>query len=108
MILMGDEVRRTQYGNNNAYCQNNELSWLDWDLLRKNAEIHRFTRSLIRHRAARRRTDARSRLVRSFALAGVNHLAPGQRNLGGPRDHECVLRVVGIRTPAAAQAAEVA
>ena len=37
MILMGDEVRRTQYGNNNAYCQDNELSWFDWSLIEKHA-----------------------------------------------------------------------
>ena len=33
MMLMGDEVRRTQHGNNNAYCQDNEISWFDWTLL---------------------------------------------------------------------------
>jgi len=33
MFLMGDEVRRSQHGNNNAYCQDNETSWFDWDLL---------------------------------------------------------------------------
>ena len=42
MILMGDEVRRTQHGNNNAYCQDNETSWFDWSLLRKHAGVHRF------------------------------------------------------------------
>jgi len=47
MILMGDEGRRTQRGNNNAYCQDNEISWLDWDLIEENADIHRFMRELI-------------------------------------------------------------
>ena len=42
MILMGDEMRRTQSGNNNAYCQDNEASWLDWDLLLKHGDLHRF------------------------------------------------------------------
>jgi glycogen operon protein len=37
MIAMGDEVRRTQLGNNNAYCQDNETSWFDWSLVSKNA-----------------------------------------------------------------------
>ena len=37
MILMGDEVRRTQLGNNNAYCHDNEISWFDWSLLTKHA-----------------------------------------------------------------------
>ena len=47
MILMGDEVRRTQYGNNNAYSQNNEIGWFDWSLLQKHPDIHRFVKRLI-------------------------------------------------------------
>ena len=50
MLLMGDEVRRTQLGNNNAYCQDNELSWFDWSLVDKHADIHRFVKRLIRLR----------------------------------------------------------
>jgi glycogen operon protein len=46
MLLMGDEVRRTQRGNNNAYCQDSELSWFDWNLLERHADIHRFVRLL--------------------------------------------------------------
>lgn len=53
MILMGDEVRKTQQGNNNAYCQDNEISWFDWSLLEKNADVHRFVRHLIRVRLQR-------------------------------------------------------
>jgi len=44
MLLMGDEVRRTQGGNNNAFCQNNEISWFNWDLVEKHANIHRFVK----------------------------------------------------------------
>jgi glycogen operon protein len=47
MLLMGDEVRRTQRGNNNAFCQNNEISWFDWRLVQTNADLHRFVRELI-------------------------------------------------------------
>ena len=47
LILMGDEVRRTQGGNNNAYCQDNEISWFDWSLPEKHADIFRFTKQLI-------------------------------------------------------------
>ncbi|MFN3360826.1 MAG: glycogen debranching protein GlgX [Pseudanabaenaceae cyanobacterium] len=47
MLLMGDEVRRTQKGNNNAYCQNNEISWFNWDSVEKEADLLRFVRSLI-------------------------------------------------------------
>jgi glycogen operon protein len=47
MLLMGDEVRRTQLGNNNAYCQNNETSWFDWSLCQTNADVLRFVRQMI-------------------------------------------------------------
>jgi len=50
MLLMGDEARRTQRGNNNAYCQDNEISWFDWDLVQRHADIHLFVRRLIRFR----------------------------------------------------------
>ena len=50
MILYGDECRRTQQGNNNAYCQDNAISWFDWDLVERNAELVRFCRSLIAFR----------------------------------------------------------
>ena len=53
MIVMGDEVRRTQRGNNNAYCQDNETSWFDWTLLAKHADVHRFVRLLIARRLLR-------------------------------------------------------
>src|SRR5512147_2723673 len=46
MVLMGDEVRRTQRGNNNAYCQDNELAWLDWSLCERHADVHRFVKLL--------------------------------------------------------------
>jgi glycogen operon protein len=53
MLLMGDEVRRTQRGNNNAYCQDNEISWFDEGLLKKHADIHRFVRMMLAFRARR-------------------------------------------------------
>ena len=53
MILMGDEVRRTQRGNNNAYCQDNEISWFDWSLVGKHSDLHRFVRLLIARRLLR-------------------------------------------------------
>ena len=52
MILMGDEVGKTQNGNNNTYCHDNELNWLDWALLEKNADLLRFTSNLIAFRHA--------------------------------------------------------
>ena len=50
MIVAGDEVRRTQKGNNNAYCQDSEISWFDWDLVEKNADILRFFKLMISFR----------------------------------------------------------
>ncbi|MDR1493373.1 MAG: glycogen debranching protein GlgX [Planctomycetaceae bacterium] len=50
MLVSGDECRRTQRGNNNAYCQNNIISWFDWKLPRKHEDILRFCRSLIMFR----------------------------------------------------------
>jgi glycogen operon protein len=53
MILMGDEVRRTQLGNNNAYCQDNATSWLDWTLLERHRDLYRFVKQLIALRLGR-------------------------------------------------------
>ena len=47
MLLMGDEVRRTQRGNNNAYCINDDLTWFDWDLVERHGDVHRFAKELI-------------------------------------------------------------
>jgi len=53
MLGMGDEICRSQGGNNNAYCQDNPTSWLDWDLLEQNRDIHRFVRELCTYRQRR-------------------------------------------------------
>ena len=64
MLLSGDEIGRTQGGNNNAYCQDNEMSWLDWDLSDPDRNFLAFVRRMIRlrkeHPAFRRRTSSRA------------------------------------------------
>ena len=50
MILGGDEIARTQKGNNNAYCQDNAISWYDWSLLKKNQGLYRFVKEMIAFR----------------------------------------------------------
>jgi len=65
MLLMGDEVRRTQRGNNDAYCQDNEISWFDWGLVDRNAELRRFVKMMIEFR---RRRDV---VVERVGLAGL-------------------------------------
>jgi glycogen operon protein len=63
MLLMGDEVRRTQQGNNNAYCHDDEISWFDWSLVSRHADIHRFVTLLNAFRRRRLEIDpARSSL----------------------------------------------
>jgi isoamylase len=74
MILMGDEVRRTQRGNNNAYCQDDETSWFDWTLLKTHADVLRFTQLLLARRVLRSTTDEERRvsltdLLRQATLA---------------------------------------
>ncbi|MGH2537326.1 MAG: glycogen debranching protein GlgX [Candidatus Promineifilaceae bacterium] len=71
MLLMGDEVRRSQAGNNNAYCQDNEISWLDWRLGERYADIGRFTQKLI---ALRLRQDL-FRVRPGLTLADFLHQA---------------------------------
>jgi glycogen operon protein len=53
MLLMGDEVRRTQNGNNNAYCQDGAAGWFDWSLLERHADVHRFVKLLNEFRQRR-------------------------------------------------------
>ena len=67
MIMMGDEVRRTQRGNNNGYCQDNALSWLDWSFLEKHADVLRFANHLVRFRM----NFERSREAETFTLADL-------------------------------------
>lgn len=52
MIMMGDEVGHSKQGNNNTYCHDNELNWLNWELLEKNAELFRFFKNVIAFRLA--------------------------------------------------------
>jgi len=72
MLLMGDEVRRTQRGNNNAYCQDNETSWFDWTLLAKHADVHRFVTLLNARRSLRDPEPERQRVSLNQLLRGVN------------------------------------
>ncbi len=72
MILMGDEVRRTQLGNNNAYCQDSEISWFDWTLLNEHADLHRFVRLLIERRLLRDVVPERERKTLNQLLEASN------------------------------------
>jgi glycogen operon protein len=83
MLLMGDEVRRTQRGNNNAYCRDDEDNWFDWTLVDRHADVHRFVSLLLARRVRRDEHAERERtsLIRmlrtaTFAWHGVRLLQP--------------------------------
>ncbi len=83
MILMGDEIRRTQQGNNNAYCQDNEISWFDWALSSRHADVHRFFKLLATRRSTRSSEHERSRVSLQEFLKGSTHAWHGVK-LGQP------------------------
>jgi glycogen operon protein len=73
MFVMGDEVRRSQGGNNNPYCQDNETSWLDWSLLSDHCDVLRFVKLLTERRAIRDVNHERRRLSLSQTLREAKH-----------------------------------
>lgn len=83
MILMGDEVRRTQNGNNNAYCQDNDIGWFDWTLVTKHADLHRFAKLLIARRRLRDVEHEQRRLSLNQLISEANKSWHGTR-LGQP------------------------
>lgn len=80
MLLAGDEFGRTQEGNNNAYCQDNELSWVDWRLQQENSDILDYVRRLIvirkTHPGFRRRSFFQGRPIRGAAVKDITWLTP--------------------------------
>ncbi len=85
MLLMGDEVRRTQRGNNNAYCINDDPTWFDWDLVDRHGDVHRFAKELDR---ASHPSQPADRAVGHDAVrdvaAAIRHVARRQIARAGP------------------------
>jgi glycogen operon protein len=87
MLLAGDEFRRTQRGNNNAYCQDNETSWVDWSLAERHQDLVRFTRQVFAFRRAhavlRREAFYTDRDIQWFDASGLdpNWLDPNEKRL---------------------------
>jgi isoamylase len=75
MLLMGDELGRTKNGNNNTYCQDNETSWLNWDLQESNADLLDFVRELIyfrhQHPVFRRRKWFQGRPIHGLGVSDI-------------------------------------
>ncbi|MGB3508909.1 MAG: glycogen debranching protein GlgX [Microcoleaceae cyanobacterium] len=80
MLLSGDEIGRTQKGNNNAYCQDNEIAWLDWDLQEENSALLDFARQLIyfrrQHPIFRRRKWFLGRAIHGSGVSDVGWYNP--------------------------------
>ena len=83
MILMGDEVRRTQRGNNNAYCHDDETVWFDWTLVAKHADVHRFVTLLNTRRTLRDMEHERQRMSLTQLIGQANKAWHGVK-LGQP------------------------
>ena len=84
MLLMGDEQGRTQRGNNNAYCQDSELTWVDWDWQPWQAELHAFTKALLELRRSHRSFTART----FFSGQPIREGGPKDLAWIGPDGHE--------------------
>ena len=98
MLTMGDELGRTQRGNNNAYCHDSELSWMDWGLLERHVGLHRFVRELIAFRLRREAVADRERETLNQLLERARIQWHGVR-LGQPdwneHSHSLALTVTG-------------
>ena len=100
MILAGDEVGRSQAGNNNAYCQDNELSWLHWGFDSEAEELLGFVRTLIslrrEHPVFRRRAFFQGRRIRGAEVKDIEWLDPGGEEMNDEQWQEAHARCLGM------------
>jgi isoamylase len=100
MLLAGDEMGRTQRGNNNAYCHDNPLSWVDWELDADGRALLDFTASVIRLRNAhplfRRRTYFRGRAVRDPQMKDISWLNPDGAEMSDHDWNKAFARCLGV------------
>ena len=101
MILSGDEMGRTQEGNNNAYCQDNEISWLDWELSTLDRNFLAFVRRMIRlrkeHPAFRRRHFFQGRKLRGAGVKDITWLTPTGREMTDEEWDSSFARSLGLQ-----------
>jgi glycogen operon protein len=100
MILHGDEVARTQRGNNNAYCQDNEISWQPWDLTDEQSAMLEWTKRVIRlrrdHAVLRRRNFFRGRPIRGSDLKDIMWVSPDGTEMGEAEWSDGTVHAVGV------------
>jgi glycogen operon protein len=101
MISGGDEIGRTQDGNNNAYCQDNEISWTNWDLTDEQREFFAFTcrvtHLMHEHPVLRRRNFFQGRLIRGSNVRDIMWLAPSGRELTDAEWETDQVKCLGVR-----------
>jgi glycogen operon protein len=100
MLLAGDELARTQQGNNNAYCQDNELSWLDWNVDADNQALLEFVRRMIQirrqHPVFRRRRFFQGRPIRGGGVKDLAWLTPEGREMNDSEWAQDFARSLGV------------
>jgi glycogen operon protein len=100
MLLHGDEMGRTQRGNNNAYCQDNEISWVDWSLHEKNASLIAFVRRLTQlrreHPLLRRRSFFQGRRIIGPEIKDIVWLNPDGREMSDEEWGQSFVRCLGV------------
>lgn len=100
MLTSGDEINRTQQGNNNAYCQDSELNWLSWSLSQDDHELYEFTRYLIqirkRHPAFRRRHFFQGRDIIGAGVKDITWFKPDGTEMSDQEWHQSFTRSLGL------------
>jgi len=100
MLLHGDEFERTQQGNNNAYCQDNEISWVNWDQLGSERELVAFVRKLIalrqNHPVFRRRNFFQGRSIKGVGIKDILWLRPDGREMTDDEWNQEHARTLGL------------
>ena len=100
MLLAGDELGRTQRGNNNAYCQDNAISWVNWDLSADDKELHKFVRHLIRlrkrHPSFRRRHFFQGRHIKGADVKDITWLSPNGKEMSDEEWRTSFARCLGL------------
>ena len=101
MLCSGDEIGRTQGGNNNAYCQDNEISWVDWTLSKPQQALLTFTRGLIalrqKHPVFRRRRFFQGRRIRGMEVKDLYWLRPDGKEMTDEDWTQGYVRCLGVR-----------
>ncbi|HSA63235.1 MAG TPA: glycogen debranching protein GlgX [Nitrospira sp.] len=101
MLCGGDEIGRTQRGNNNAYCQDNEISWVDWKLSKTQQSLLTFTRNLIalrqKHPVFRRRRFFQGRRIRGAEVKDLSWVRPDGKEMTDEDWAQGYVRCLGVR-----------